>query len=217
MTASFLARGKDLRSGTGIVRKLGLWAALFVFAAVSSAAWAQTGGQGGITGAVTDQTGAAIPNATVMATENATSAVTTRQTDGSGLFTMSPILPGKYTVRVKAPGFSEFVQENFEIDALKLTPLDVKMKVGAADTMVEVTEAPPQLETTNATLGLTIESDAYANLPLQVNGQMRDPTAVGNLAPGAQGGARLPIIGGVGNYLGQLYLDGLPAETVSQQ
>lgn len=217
MTASFMASGKYLRSGTGIVRRLGLWAALIVFAAMTSVAWAQTGGEAGITGTVTDATGAAIPHATVTATDIATGIATTRETDGDGLFTMSPILPGTYMVRVKAPGFSEFVQENFQLDALKLTPLNIKMKVGAADTLVEVTEAPPQLETTNATLGLTIESEAYANLPLQVSGQMRDPTAFGNLAPGAQGGARLPIIGGTGNYLGQLYLDGLPAETVSQQ
>src|SRR5581483_8094884 len=45
----------------------------------------------------------------------------------------------------------------------------------------------------------------------------RDPTAFGTLTPGAQAGARLPVIGGTGNYLGQLYLDGMPAETVSQQ
>jgi hypothetical protein len=180
-------------------------------------AWGQTGGEAGITGTVSDQTGAAIPNATVVATANATGVATTRQTSGEGLFTMSPILPGTYTVTVKASGFSEFVQKNFSIDALVLTPLNVAMKVGAADTQVEVTTMPPQLETTNATLGVTIESSAYANLPIQVNGQMRDPTAFGNLAPGAQGGARLPIIGGTANYLGQLYLDGLPAETVSQQ
>ena len=48
----------------------------------------------------------------------------------------------------------------------------------------------------------------------------RDPTAFGVLTPGAQAannGGRLPIIGGTGSYLGQLYLDGMPAETVSQQ
>ncbi len=64
---------------------------------------------------------------------------------------------------------------------------------------------------------MTIENEAYSNLPLIMNNAQRDPTAFGTLAPGAQGGARLPLIGGTGNYLGQLYLDGLPAQTVSQQ
>ncbi|MDR3753171.1 MAG: carboxypeptidase regulatory-like domain-containing protein, partial [Terracidiphilus sp.] len=39
----------------------------------------------------------------------------------------------------------------------------------------------------------------------------------GSLTPGAQGGTRLPIVGGTGDYLGQLYIDGMPATTVNQQ
>jgi hypothetical protein len=178
---------------------------------------AQTGGAAGIQGTVVDATGASIPHATVSAMNDATHVVTTRETTGNGLFTMSPIPPGVYTVTVSAPGFSKHVQQNFSIDALVLTALDVKMEVGQQDTSVTVTEAPPALETTNATLGLTIDNENYANLPLQMNNAQRDPTAFGALAPGSQGGTRLPVIGGTGNFLGQLYLDGLPAETVNQQ
>ena len=50
-----------------------------------------------------------------------------------------------------------------------------------------------------------------------MNNAQRDPTAFASLAPGAQAGTRLPIIGGTSNYLGQLYLDGMPAETINQQ
>jgi hypothetical protein len=50
-----------------------------------------------------------------------------------------------------------------------------------------------------------------------MNAAMRDATAFASLAPGTQSGARLPVVGGTGNYLGQLYLDGLPAETINQQ
>lgn len=178
---------------------------------------AQTGGEAGIQGTVTDAVGAAIPNATVTVTNDATGVAITRQTTGDGLYTVSPILPGTYTVRVKAQGFSDFIQKNLTANALVMTPLNVSLKVGSADTTVEVTEAPPQLITTNASLGLTIENTTYANLPLALNGQQRDPTFVAQLSPGATTGARLPIIGGTGNYLGQLYLDGLPAQTVSQQ
>src|SRR6202007_15926 len=73
------------------------------------------------------------------------------------------------------------------------------------------------LDTADATISTTMENSSYTNLPLQMNGQQRDSTAFGTLTPGTQGGSRLPIIGGTGNYLGQLYLDGMPAETVSQQ
>jgi len=181
---------------------------------------AQTGGEGGVQGSVIDSTGAVVPNATVTATNVATGVSTTRQTSSAGLYTISPILPGTYSVKASASGFDTVTQKNLTVNALAMTPLDLTLKVGTANTEVTVTAAPPQLETTNATLGLTIENAAYANLPLIMNNAQRDPTAFGALAPGAQGGtiaARLPVIGGTGNYLGQLYLDGLPAETVSQQ
>lgn len=184
---------------------------------LTSTALAQTGGEGGIQGTVVDSTGAAVPNATVTATNNATGIAEKRQTTGAGLYTISPILPGTYTVTATAQGFNTVTQKNLTVNALAMTPLDLTLTVGTASTEVTVTSAPPQLETTNATLGMTIENQAYANLPLQMNGAQRDPTAFATLAPGAQGGSRLPVIGGTGNYLGQLYLDGLPAETVSQQ
>ncbi|HEX4155147.1 MAG TPA: carboxypeptidase regulatory-like domain-containing protein [Acidobacteriaceae bacterium] len=185
--------------------------------ALTLPAAAQTGGEGGIQGSVIDSTGAAIPSATVTAVDNATGVKTTRQATSAGLYTISPILPGTYTVTATAHGFETVTQKNLAVNALTMTGLDLTLAVGTATTEVTVTAAPPQLETTNATLGLTIENAAYANLPLIMNNAQRDPTAFGTLAPGAQGGARLPLIGGTGNYLGQLYLDGLPAETVSQQ
>ncbi len=151
------------------------------------------------------------------ATNIGTGISTKRETTGAGLYTISPIIPGTYTVTATAQGFNTVTQKNLTVNALAMTPLDLTLSVGGAATEVTVTAAPPQLETTNATLGLTIENTTYANLPLTMNNAQRDPTAFGSLAPGAQGGARLPLIGGTGNYLGQLYLDGLPAQTVSQQ
>ncbi|ADW67939.1 TonB-dependent receptor [Granulicella tundricola] len=195
----------------------GVGLGLTLLAGSSMIAAAQTGGEAGIQGTVTDSTGAAIPGATVVVTNTATGVTTTRQTTGDGLYTISPVIPGIYTVAVTSPGFSKHVQSNLTVDALKFTALNVAMEIGAADQSVNVTTEPPLLETTNATLGLTIENSTYSALPLQMNGAQRDPTAFGSLAPGAQGGARLPIIGGTGNYLGQLYLDGLPAETINQQ
>ena len=190
---------------------------LLAIPALSLPVSAQTGGEAGIQGTVTDASGAAIPGATVTVTNDATGVTISRQTTGDGLYTVSPILPGVYTVRVKAQGFSDYVQRNLTANALVLTPLNVSMQVGSAETAVEVTAAPPQLETNNASIGLTVENTTYANLPLALNGQQRDPTYVAALSPGATTGTRLPIIGGTGNYLGQLYLDGLPAQTVSQQ
>jgi hypothetical protein len=175
------------------------------------------GGEGGMEGSVLDSTGAIISGATVTATNVATGIAISRKTASGDLYTISPIIPGKYTVTATAPGFAMEKQENLNVDALVMTSLNLTLHIGEQSAEVTVTEAPPQLDTTNATLGLTVENETFSNLPLQMNGAQRDPTAFGSLAPGAQDGSRLPIIGGTGNYLGQLYLDGLPAETVSQQ
>jgi hypothetical protein len=179
--------------------------------------YAQTGGEAGIQGTVVDATGAIIPNATVTATNAATGLVTTRQATSDGLYTISPIAPGTYTVVATATGFKQTVQKNFTIDALKITGLNLTMAIGDQSQEVTVTDAPPALETTNAVLGAVMENETYANLPLQMSGQQRDPTAFAVLVPGVQSGSRAPIIGGTGNYLAAVYVDGIPVTTINQQ
>src|SRR5215469_14781631 len=65
---------------------------------------AQTAGEGTISGTVTDSTGAVVPNATVTATNVATNVATERTSTSAGLFTIAPLPPGTYTVRVTAAG-----------------------------------------------------------------------------------------------------------------
>lgn len=178
---------------------------------------AQTAGEGTIAGTVTDSTGAAIPNATVIATNTATSVATKRSSSSSGVYTVAPLPPGTYTLQVDATGFKKLIQNNLVVNALGTLTFNAVLSLGEATEVVSVSAAPPALDTANATLGTVMENETYANLPLQMNNAQRDPTAFGALSPGTQGGARTPLVGGTGNYLGQLYLDGLPAETISQQ
>jgi Carboxypeptidase regulatory-like domain/TonB dependent receptor len=178
---------------------------------------AQTAGEGTISGTVTDSTGAAVPNATVTATNAATNIATQRISSSSGSFTIAPLPPGTYTLRIEAKGFRVLLQDNLAVNAVSILSLNPVLTLGEATETVVVTTAPAVLDTSTATLSLVMENETYSNLPLQMNNAQRDPTAFGVLSPGAQGGSRLPIIGGTGNYLGQLYLDGMPAETISQQ
>ncbi len=178
---------------------------------------AQLAGQGSMQGTVTDSTGAVVPNASVTVTNTATNVSSVQKSSSAGFYNISPLVPGSYTVQVVAQGFKTLMQDNVVVDALQTRAFDPVLAVGAESQTVTVTGAPPVLDTADATLGLTVENETYANLPIQQNGQQRDPTAFGTLTPGSQGGTRLPVIGGTGNYLGQLYLDGMPATTVNQQ
>ena len=184
------------------------------------AATAQTGGQGAISGTVTDASGALVPNATVVARNDGTGVETKRTSSSSGLYNISPLIPGTYTVTVSASGFTTFKQENLVVDALNNVGLNVSLKTGSQSETITVSDAPPVLETTNATLGGTIENSLYTKLPIMIAGsQQRDITQFSNLLPGAQvpPGGRSSIIGGTAQRLGELYIDGLPITTQSQQ
>ncbi|MDR3734082.1 MAG: carboxypeptidase regulatory-like domain-containing protein [Acidobacteriaceae bacterium] len=183
-------------------------------------ATAQTGGQGAIQGTVQDSLGAVVPNATISARNVNTGVVTARPSTDAGFYSITPLIPGTYTVTVSAKGFQNFEQQNLVIDAMHTTGLDVKLKVGESSETVTVTDMPPALETTNATLGGTIENNVYTALPVMISGlQQRDITQFSNLLPGAQQppGGRSSIIGGTAQRLGELYVDGLPLTTASQQ
>src|SRR5580704_18857162 len=182
-------------------------------------AMAQTGGDGAIQGTVKDSSGAIIPGATVMARNVGTGVETTRTSSSDGIYNVGPLIPGNYEVTVTANGFATFKQQNVTIDAMNTLGLNVTLKTGSVNETVTVSDAPPQLDTTNSTLGGVIENNVYTALPLLISGsQQRDVTQFSNLLPGAQvnPGGRSSIIGGTGQRLGELYLDGLPLTTLSQ-
>ena len=192
-----------------------LAAGLFVFTVTS--ALAQTGGQGALEGTVTDSTGAAIPNAAVTAINQASNVSTARTSTSAGLFSITPLIPGVYTITVKADGFSTLTQKNVEVNGLTITGFNPKLSPGAVDESVTVSEAPPVLQTTSPSVEAVITQQTYASLPLVMNNQQRDPSALATLSVGAQGGTRAPIFSGTGNYLAEVYIDGVPTTTSNQQ
>lgn len=218
---------ENRKQQAGVRRSLGARLLMFagvVLAMVTSAtlgtASGQTGGQGAISGSITDPSGALVPNAGVTALNVATGVETKRTASSDGLYSISPLLPGTYTLTVSSPGFSTFKQENLVVDALSNLGMNVTLKTGSQDETITVSSAPPALDTTSSTLGGVIENSLYTELPVMITGsQQRDVTQFSNLLPGAQvnPGGRSSIIAGTGQRLGELYVDGLPVTTLSQQ
>ena len=181
---------------------------------------AQTAGEGTITGTVTDSTGAVIVNATITATAVATNTSATRTTSKDGLYSIAPLEPGSYTVTVEAKGFKTLKQENLDVVGLGVLGFNPVLSIGATTETVDVTAAPPVLDTDSATLGAVIENSAYSNLPLEASAtQERDPTAFALLVQGAMPGTdgRLPSLSGTPGHQASLYLDGVASETLNQQ
>src|SRR6266849_6783612 len=127
---------------------------------------AQIGGSGSVQGTVSDPSGAVIPGATVVATNVATGVKTTRQTTGAGLYVISPLAPGNYTLSVSAAGFQPVAQQNVIVDALSTVGLSLTLKVGSSSAVITVFDAPLQLHTEDATLGASVGNEVYSALPL---------------------------------------------------
>jgi hypothetical protein len=180
-------------------------------------------GKGEIKGTVKDPTGAVVANATVTATEASTGASTARPTNASGLYDISPLDAGVYVVTVTANGFEKLTQANVHVDALEIRDYDPVLTVGASSETVTVTSAPPQLETSNAVLGATMEQEMYSALPIEMDayGQpdQRRATDFAFLMPGVQGNnttgnptTNTGVVNGSGSRgaVSNVYIDGVP-------
>jgi hypothetical protein len=172
---------------------------------------------------VTDPSGAALPGASVVATNVETGVQTTRKTTDAGFFVLSPLQPGEYTVTVKAEGFQTFTQKSLEVVALGTIGLNPRMQLGSATTVVTVDAAPPVLQTDDATLGATMENELYSSLPLAMNGVPRDPTQFIALVPGVNNastqaaGPTTAAFNGGQTYHNEVYLEGMPLTSAGTQ
>jgi hypothetical protein len=142
---------------------------------------------GSLVGTVKDSSGAAIPNANVVVTNNATSIATTTKTDASGNYEVPTLKVGTYSVTATAPTFSAATAQNIAVSVGIRTRIDLALKVGGTATTVEVSDVALQLETETSERGQTItnyETEAfplvtrnYSDLLGLIPGSRQAPTA----------------------------------------
>lgn len=136
---------------------------LFIACVSSSCAQQITGS---IAGTVVDEQGAVVPNADVRATNVATGFMREGKTDNAGTYNIQSLPVGGYSVTVEAAGFKKFVQQNMVITVDQTQSLNVTLSVGAATQTVEVTTAPPLVNTSTAEIGRTVSPAEINGLPL---------------------------------------------------
>src|SRR6185312_1749505 len=167
-------------------------------------------------GNVTDTTGAEIPGATVVFTQIQTNFTRTTKTNGQGEYRAEFLPVGPYTVKVDAPGFTEFVQNGIVLTVTQQAALNYTLQAGGQKTVVQVTSQVPLVNLGNSVLSKTVDNREIENLPL-VGRNVYDLL---NLTPGVQdvhneNSIGLPmehviINGSTDNMVGQVtyYLDG---------
>jgi len=121
---------------------------------------------GVILGTVTDQTGAAVPGATVTIINNGTNQTTTVKSDGQGNFSAPQLAVGTYDVHVTQGNFKEYIQTGVEVHTASTTTVNAVLQVGGASEKVTVSAQAIQVQTTSAAVGEVVSGTQVRELPL---------------------------------------------------
>ena len=165
MRHNFLAVRPLREFCAGCVRMLGV-----LLAAALLLSLAQANAQtitGAIRGSITDQSGAAVPKASVTANNTATGVKTGTTSDAGGVYNFQFLPIGSYTITATAPGFQTSSVGPMTLEIDQIAQVNVKLQVGSVSTTVSVSaDAAAILQTQNTTLGNTVTSNTIENLPL---------------------------------------------------
>ncbi|HYK91844.1 MAG TPA: carboxypeptidase-like regulatory domain-containing protein, partial [Acidobacteriota bacterium] len=134
----------------------------------------------GITGTITDPSGAAIPGATVTAKDMNRGTEWPTQTNAEGIYAFPRIPVGTYELRVEMKGFKTSVRSNIVLELNQRARIDVQMEIGGTAESIEVTGAAPLLNTETTIVGAVIPSNSIINTPLVT----RNYISLTLLAPG---------------------------------
>ncbi|HEX4945670.1 MAG TPA: carboxypeptidase regulatory-like domain-containing protein, partial [Blastocatellia bacterium] len=168
-----------------------------------------------VLGSLRDQSGAALPSATVRIKNNETGITVTTQTDNNGDYQFPNVKIGSYRVSAEAQGFATAVAENVVVTVNARQRVDLTLQPGQLTETVTVTDAAQLLETDSSVRGQVIQREQIVNLPL--NGRSYANLVL--LAPGvresnqnaATGGGREAAfnVNGLRNTMNNFLLDGV--------
>jgi carboxypeptidase family protein len=159
-----------------------LLASLFLMlSTISQPANAQTVTTGTVIGTVTDPSGAAVTDATVVLRNKATNGQATQKTNSAGQYTFVSVTPGEYEITVKKDGFRTSDVASLTVQVSKSYNVDVRLEIGSASESVTVTtEARVELQTTDAQVGTVVGGTTLVRLPTL----QRDASELLTLQPG---------------------------------
>jgi outer membrane receptor for monomeric catechols len=146
-----------------------------------------------IRGLVTDPSGASVREVQITLTNENTGVVWHAKSNGSGLYSLSGVLPGRYTLVAEAPGFARFAENAITVETAQNLTLDAKLRVGSAKESVTVNGSGIQVNTTDAAVSTVVDQQFVENIPL--NGR-----SLQSLISSVPGVAYVPA--GVGSTLG---------------
>src|SRR5213080_3886149 len=163
-----------------------------------------------INGTVTDQSGAAVPDAKVTVTNVDTNVSQTTVTTSVGTYLIVDLNPGTYIVKVEKAGFKSFVDKNVVVVGGATSTANATLDPGAVTETVEVTAPEVALQTEQPEMGTTISETLTQDLPNLVSGSNRQIDSFIFLAPGVTGNGFSHRINGGVDQQTEIMFNGVP-------
>jgi Carboxypeptidase regulatory-like domain/TonB dependent receptor len=117
------------------------------------------------TGTINSRDGNPVPNVEVAATNVATQVQYTARTNNDGIYTITALPIGSYTVKATSSGFQAYETKPIKLESGQAARLDILMQLGVAES-VEVVGVTPILQTQDAVVGEVISEGTIQNMPL---------------------------------------------------
>jgi hypothetical protein len=143
---------------------------------------------GSVVGTITDPQGAAVPSATVTATQTGTGVQRTTTTNSDGYYVLDALSPADYSINVQAQGFNSTKQQ-VTLLANQTVTVNQQMQLGATSETVSVSSTALQVDTTTATLGQVVENQRIQELPLNGRNVAQLTLSVAGVVNAPNGGA----------------------------
>ena len=164
----------------------------------------------GLTGTVTDNTGAVVSGAAVTVVNQGTNVTQHLVTSSAGTYSVRGLNPGNYNVEVTAAGFSKSVKTGIPVQVSTIGTIDFSLVTGSATETVQVRADQLTLNTTQPQIGTTIDPAVIDDLPVIVSGRGRQIDSLQFLSPGTTGGTFSHRISGGADFSQEILYNGIP-------
>src|SRR5438067_1735312 len=187
-----------------MTRRFALVAAIILCSLCAAPASAQVG-QADLRGTVFDESGGALPAATITATHVDTGTMRTTTTSSTGAYAMPALPVGAYTIKAEMAGFTTVVKEGIRLAVGQSAALDFSLKLASVAETITVAGESPLVDTKRSDLSGSVDVKQVENLP--VNG--RDWLGLVALVPGARGNPGSIQVGASGSDMAKYQVDGV--------
>ena len=123
------------------------------------------GASGSVSGTVTDPSGAVVPKGSITAQDVSRGIRFTSDVDSNGQYRFSNLSPGTYDVTAQIAGFQSHMQKGVVITVGQAATLDFHLQVATTSSVVEVSAAPPVVETERGSQSNTITQRIHRGSP----------------------------------------------------